>query len=69
MGQAAGGPLDKDGMVGKHFTEEGVIGGTAQSMMGGKKTTWIPLLFASFYLYIQSLIAENEKGYHTLEIR
>jgi hypothetical protein len=37
MGQAIGGPLDKEGMIGKQFTTEGAIGGTAQNMMGGQK--------------------------------
>jgi hypothetical protein len=39
MGQAVGGPLDKEGMIGKQFTAEGAVGGTAQSMLGGKKST------------------------------
>lgn len=39
IGQAVGGPLDKEGMIGKHFNADGAIGGTAQSMMGGKKST------------------------------
>lgn len=34
--QKIGGPLDKEGMVGKQFTTEGSIGGTVQDMMGGK---------------------------------
>lgn len=32
-----GGPLAKDGFVGKQFTTEGSIGGTIQSAMGGSK--------------------------------
>ncbi|KAJ9499490.1 hypothetical protein LTR99_009659 [Exophiala xenobiotica] len=28
--QKIGGPLDKDGTVGKQFTEGGILGGTAQ---------------------------------------
>lgn len=35
--QKVGGPLAKDGMVGKQFTEEGNIGGTVQDAMGGHK--------------------------------
>ena len=35
--QKIGGPLDKDGVVGKQFTTEGAIGGNVQSAMGGKK--------------------------------
>lgn len=35
--QAVGGPLDKDGVIGKQFTTDGVIGGTVQSALGGKK--------------------------------
>jgi hypothetical protein len=31
-----GGPLDKDGMIGKQFTEDGSIGGTVQNTLGGK---------------------------------
>lgn len=37
MGQKVGGPFAKDGMIGEHFTAEGKVGGTVQSMMGGKK--------------------------------
>lgn len=33
--QKVGGPLDKEGMIGKQFTTEGSIGGTVQNMMGG----------------------------------
>lgn len=33
--QKIGGPLDKEGMIGKQFTEGGSIGGTVQQMMGG----------------------------------
>jgi hypothetical protein len=32
-----GGPLDKDGVIGKQFTTEGSIGGTVQNAMGGQK--------------------------------
>jgi hypothetical protein len=35
--QKIGGPLDKEGMIGKQFTTEGSIGGTVQNMMGGTK--------------------------------
>lgn len=35
--QMMGGPFDKEGMIGKQFTAEGSIGGTAQNMMGGQK--------------------------------
>ncbi|KAI0841116.1 hypothetical protein F5Y06DRAFT_293603 [Hypoxylon sp. FL0890] len=34
--QKVGGPLDKEGMVGKQFTTEGSIGGSVQSALGGK---------------------------------
>lgn len=37
MGQSIGGPLDKEGVIGKQFTTEGAIGGTVESMMGGQK--------------------------------
>ena len=37
MAQKMGGPLDKEGMIGKQFTTEGAMGGTAQNMMGGQK--------------------------------
>ena len=30
--QKVGGPFDKEGAVGKHFTHEGAIGGTAQKL-------------------------------------
>ena len=30
--QKIGGPLDKEGMIGKHFNADGAIGGTAQSL-------------------------------------
>lgn len=35
--KAVGGPFDKDGVVGKHFTTEGAIGGTVQDKLGGVK--------------------------------
>ncbi|KAK7943584.1 uncharacterized protein PG986_012697 [Apiospora aurea] len=34
---AIGGPLAKDGMIGKQFTTEGGIGGNVQNAMGGTK--------------------------------
>jgi hypothetical protein len=37
MAQKIGGPMDKEGMIGKQFTTEGSIGGTVQNMMGGKR--------------------------------
>jgi hypothetical protein len=37
--QKIGGPLDKEGMIGKQFTTEGSIGGTVQNLMGGKSKT------------------------------
>lgn len=37
MAQKVGGPLDKEGVVGKQFTAEGGIGGTVQNAMGGTK--------------------------------
>lgn len=27
--------MDKEGMIGKQFTTEGMVGGTVQNMMGG----------------------------------
>lgn len=33
--QKIGGPLDKDGAIGKQFTTEGSIGGTVQDKLGG----------------------------------
>jgi hypothetical protein len=35
IAQNIGGPLDKEGMIGKQFTTEGSIGGTVQNAMGG----------------------------------
>jgi hypothetical protein len=35
--QAIGGPLAKDGVIGKQFTSDGAIGGTVQNNMGGEK--------------------------------
>lgn len=35
--QKVGGPLDKEGLVGKQFTTEGGIGGTVQNALGGTK--------------------------------
>lgn len=35
--QKIGGPLDKDGAIGKQFTTEGSVGGTVQENMGGTK--------------------------------
>lgn len=35
--QKIGGPLDKEGMIGKKFTTEGNIGGSVQNAMGGGK--------------------------------
>jgi hypothetical protein len=38
MAQKIGGPLDKEGMIGKQFTTtEGSLGGTVQDKMGGEK--------------------------------
>lgn len=37
--QSIGGPLDKEGMIGKHFTEHGAIGGTVQENLANKKST------------------------------
>jgi len=37
--QKIGGPLDKDGMIGKQFTTEGSIGGSVQGALGGEKRT------------------------------
>jgi hypothetical protein len=34
--QAIGGPLDKEGVIGKQFTTDGSIGGTVQDIAGGK---------------------------------
>lgn len=35
--QKIGGPLDKEGVIGKQFTTEGSIGGSVQNTMGGTK--------------------------------
>jgi hypothetical protein len=35
--QAVGGPLAKDGVVGKQFTTDGSIGGSVQSALGSDK--------------------------------
>ena len=35
--QAVGGPLAADGAIGKHFTEQGAVGGTVQENLGEKK--------------------------------
>jgi len=35
--QKAGGVFDKEGAVGKQFTDKGAIGGTVDSMLGEKK--------------------------------
>lgn len=37
--QSIGGPLAKDGMIGRQFTEGGSIGGSVEAVLGGKKTT------------------------------
>lgn len=37
MAQKIGGPLDKEGMIGKQFTTEGGLGGSVQNSMGGTK--------------------------------
>lgn len=37
IGQKIGGPFDKEGMIGEQFTAKGAVGGTIDSMMGGKK--------------------------------
>jgi len=38
--QQVGGPLDAKGMIGKHFTNQGSIGGSVQNMLGqGEKNT------------------------------
>ena len=37
MAEKIGGPLDKEGMVGKQFTPEGGIGGKVQETLGGSK--------------------------------
>ena len=35
--QAIGGPLDKDGVIGKQFKSDGAIGGMVQDTLGGSK--------------------------------
>lgn len=46
LGHKVGGPLAADGMIGKHFTETGAIGGAIQQNLGkpsgslGDKTTF-----------------------------
>ena len=37
MAEKIGGPMDKEGMIGKQFTTEGAIGGKVQEAMGGTK--------------------------------
>jgi hypothetical protein len=37
VGEAVGGPLASDGMIGKNFNSDGAVGGTIQNMMGGEK--------------------------------
>lgn len=37
VAQKVGGPLDKDGAIGKQFTTDGSIGGTVQENLGGTK--------------------------------
>jgi len=39
VAQKIGGPLNKEGVIGKQFTTEGAVGGTVQSNLGGKKET------------------------------
>lgn len=41
MAQAIGGPLDKEGAIGKHFTESGSIGGSVQEHLGSGESTSI----------------------------
>lgn len=36
--QSIGGPLDKGGMIGKHFNAEGALGGTAQGLADMNKS-------------------------------
>jgi hypothetical protein len=38
VGEAVGGPLSSQGMIGKQFTDKGSVGGTIQSALGGKST-------------------------------
>lgn len=35
--QAVGGPFDKDGMIGKHFKQDGAVGGSVQGSLGDQK--------------------------------
>ena len=35
--QSVGGPFDKEGAIGKQFTEGGSLGGTVQNNLGGQK--------------------------------
>lgn len=37
MAEKIGGPLSKDGAIGKQFTTDGSVGGNVQSTMGGMK--------------------------------
>ena len=37
IAQKVGGPMDKEGAIGKQFTADGAIGGKVQDMMGGNK--------------------------------
>jgi len=38
IGEAVGGPLSSEGMIGKHFTETGAIGGTINEQLGKGET-------------------------------
>ena len=35
--QAVGGPFDKEGMIGKHFKQDGALGGSVQGNLGDQK--------------------------------
>jgi hypothetical protein len=37
IGQSIGGPLAKDGIIGRQFTKNGIIGGAVQRTLGGHK--------------------------------
>lgn len=39
MGQKVGGPLSKEGAIGKQFTDSGAVGGTVQDTLGHGNAT------------------------------
>ena len=39
VGETVGGPLSKEGAIGKHFTDSGAVGGTIHDTLGHANTT------------------------------